>query len=440
MSTETIPNPPAGFELAAPKAGPLSWFTSMPKHRRTMFIFLGGLMLLSIVRLWADADDITSSGTVASTLRIATPIMLAGLAALWAERAGVINIGIEGMMIVGSWLGGFGGWKWGSWAGIGLAVLGGALVGLIHAVATVHFNVDHSVSGIALLLLCSGTTDYLSIIAFRGQKGGGDSQSPTGKGGYGEFDMPFLAGGRIGSWRSPDILGRIEGWHDIPLLPDLAGFLRGLVGDVYLPSLLAIGLLPVTVWVLWRTRFGLRVRSSGEAPSAGESLGVHINKLRYMALAISGAIAAFGGAYLSCVNTSTFRAGQTGGQGFIGLATNIFGNHMPWGVFRGALLFGFPSALKFRDEKNVPALFLVAAIAFLLIAIVLFIRGRIRSGIALTIAAALAVVVYVAVDEVPQDWVTATPYIVTLLVLAGARQALRPPAHAGIPYRPGENH
>ena len=417
----------------------LAWKNLSPL-RRASILWLGGLLIFSIVRIIADADDITSSGTVSSTLRVATPILLAGLAGLWAERAGIVNIGIEGMMIIGSWCGGYGAWKWGSWGGIALALVGGMLVGLLHALATVRFNVDHVVSGIAINTLAAGSTEYLSIIFFKGQKGGGESQSPPGKGGYGEFDMPFLAGGRIGNWKSPDILRWFEDKHDVPLVPDMAGFIRGLVSDVYLPTILAIAIIPLSVYVLWRTRWGLRLRSSGESPQAGESLGVAINRLRYQAMAISGALAAFGGAYLSCVFTSTYRQGQTGGQGFIGLATTIFGNWQPWGVFRGSLLFGFPTALKFRDERNVPALRLVAAVALVIVAGVMVLRKRSVIVTSCLAAAVCLVIAYNVVDKVPSEFVAATPYIVTVIVLAGARQQLRPPAHAGLPYRPGESH
>ena len=418
---------------------PLSW-KSLSPARRTMILWLGGMLVLSIVRIITNADDLTSSGTISSTLRVATPILLAGMAGLWAERAGIVNIGIEGMMIVGTWCGGYGAWKWGSWAGIAMALIAGALVGLLHALATVRFNVDHVVSGIAINTLAAGATEYLSIIFFKGQKGGGESQSPTGKGGYGEFDMPFLSGGRIGGWRSPDILGWIERKHDVPLLPDIAGFVRGLTSDVYIPTLVAVAIIPLTVWVMWRTRFGLRLRSSGESPQAGESLGVPINRLRYQAMAVSGSLAAFGGAYLSCVFTSTYRQGQTGGQGFIGLATTIFGNWQPWGVFRGSILFGFPTALKFRDEKNVPALFLVAAIALAVIAVIMVVRRKSVWAVSCAAAAVCMVLAYNVIDNVPSEFVAATPYIVTVIVLAGARQQLRPPAHAGLSYRPGDSH
>jgi len=413
--------------------------SSLSPARRAILMSLGFVLVLSIVRVVTNTDDLTSSGTISSTLRVATPILLAGLAGLWAERAGIVNIGIEGMMIVGSWLGGFGAWKWGSWAGIGLALVGGALVGLIHAVATVRFNVDHVVSGIAINILAGGATEYLSIIAFK-NNGGGESQSPNGKGGYGTFDMPFLSGGHIGEWKSPDLLGWLENKHDIPLVPDLAAFLRGVSSDVYVPTLVALAIVPLTAWVLWRTRWGLRLRSSGESPRAGESLGVPVVRLRYQAMAISGSLAAFGGAYLSCVLTSTYRQGQTGGRGFIGLATTIFGNWNPVGVLRGAILFGFPTALKFRDAKNVPALLLVTAIVLALASMLLVSRRKSLAAVGTGFGAALALFTWITVDEVPSEFVAATPYIVTIIVLAGARQQLRPPAHAGQSYRPGENH
>ena len=415
-------------------------FKSLSPAQRSIILSLGVVLILSLVRIATNANDITSSGTVSSTLRVATPILLAGLAGLWAERAGIVNIGIEGMMIIGSWFGGYGAWKYGAWVGIAMAMAAGVVVGLIHALATVRFNVDHVVSGISINILAAGSTEYLSIIFFKGQAGGGESQSPPGKGGYGEFDMPFLAGGRIGPWGTPDILGWIERRDNWPLFPDLAALARGILSDTYIPTLVAVAFVPLTAYILWRTRFGLRLRSSGEAPQAGESLGVPIVRLRYQAMAISGALAAFGGAYLSAVFTSTYRQGQVGGQGFIGLATTIFGNWNPFGVLRGALLFGFPTALKFRDERNVPALLLVGAVILVIVAVVLVQSKKMQAAAGALTAAIAAAATYVLVDDVPREFVQATPYIVTVLVLAGARQQLRPPAHAGQPYRPGENH
>lgn len=412
----------------------------LSRYRKAMLITLGTMLILSIVRIITDADDLTSSGTVSATIRVSTPILLAGLAGLWAERSGIVNIGIEGMMIVGSWLGGWAGWHWGAWAGIGCAVIGGMLVGLLHGVATVRFNVDHVVSGIAINILAAGATEYLSIIAFKGKQGGGESQSPPGKGGFGSFDMPFLAGGNIGPWETPDILGWLEGKSNIPLIPDIAGVLRGFLSDLYLPTILALSIVPITAWVLWRTRWGLRTRSSGESPQAGESLGVNVARVRYQALMVSGALAAFGGAYLSCVLTNTYRQGQTGGRGFIGLATTIFGNWNPFGVLRGALLFGFPEALRLRSDEAVMALFLVGAIVLVLLAVRFAMKKRPVQAVVSVAVAGLCLFTYDKVDAVPQNLVAATPYVLTLIVLGAARQQLRPPAHAGIPWRPGENH
>ncbi len=432
MSTIELSPAPA----PAPRAG---FLRSMPRHRKAMLLSLGALLIVSLVRVFTEADDLTSSGTVSATIRVSTPILLAGLAGLWAERAGVVNIGIEGMMIVGSWLGGWAAWHWGSWAGIGCAIVGGALVGLIHGVATVRFNVDHVVSGIAINILAAGTTEYLSIIAFKGKEGGGESQSPPGKKGFGSFDMPFLTGGNLGPWKTPDILGWIEN-KGIVLISDIAGIAKGFLSDLYLPTVLALALVPFTAWLLWRTRFGLRMRSSGESPQAGESLGVNIARVRYQALAVSGSLAAFGGAYLSCVLTNTYRQGQTGGRGFIGLATTIFGNWTPFGVLRGAVLFGFPEALRLRSDDAVMALFLVGAVALVLLSVRFFMKARVVQGVASLAVAALCVYTYDVVDAVPQNLVAATPYALTLIVLAAARQQLRPPAHAGMPWRPGENH
>ena len=167
---------------------------------------------------------------------------------------------------------------------------------------------------------------------------------------------------------------------------------------------------------------------------------MNIVRLRYQAMAVSGALASFAGAYLSCVFTSTYRQGQTGGQGFIGLATTIFGNWQPWGVFRGALLFGFPSALKFRAEKNVPALLVVFAVGLAILAVYMVWRKRNVIATSALAAAVCLVIAYNIIDDVPSEFVAATPYIVTVVVLAGARQKLRPPASAGQPYRPGDSH
>jgi simple sugar transport system permease protein len=191
---------------------------------------------------------------------------------------------------------------------------------------------------------------------------------------------------------------------------------------------------------MWRTRFGLRLRSSGEAPYAASSLGVNIPRLRYQGMAVSGALAGLGGAFLAVVASNGYREGQTGGQGFIGLACVIFGNWRPFGVLLGALLFGFATALRLRDVKNVPALFLVMAIALIVVGILALRKRQIVAGLISIGFAILAIVGFVTIDEIPQSLTFITPHVLTLIVLATATQRLRPPAWSGRPFREGETH
>jgi ABC-type uncharacterized transport system permease subunit len=398
------------------------------------------ITLLSFTRVLTGANELTSSGTMGTTLRLTIPIMLAGLAGLWSERVGIVNIGIEGMMVFGTWFGGFGAWKYGAWVGLLLGVLGGAIGGLIHALAVVRFNVDHVISGVALNLLAVGGMRYASATVFDGKKGGSISKSPGRKSAIPDFNIPFLAGGKIGSWKSPDMLGWLEKHHWF-IVSDVSGLARGLMRSISAASIIALLLVAVTAFVLWRTRFGLRLRSSGEAPAAAESLGVKVIPLRYIALAISGGFAGLGGAFVAVVSTGYYQQGQTLNRGFIGLATMIFGNWRPAGVLGGAALFGFADALKLLgSDKTIPALFLfMSFVAGLFVIIQLYRRKRVPAAVAF-IAGGLFLTVYLAVDKVPSSLTQALPYAITLIVLAAASQRLRPPAHDGLPYRSGESH
>ncbi len=439
LKSTAAPGPAAKVDVLPPTNPPFLSALSTSARTRFLLIAVGLLVILSIVRVITGADDLTAPGTMSATLRLSIPLLLAGLAGLWAERVGIVNIGIEGMMILGTWFGGFGAWKFGPWSGILLGILGGALGGLVHALATVRFNVDHVISGVALNILAAGFTQYLSAIAFAGVPGGGVSKSPPQLAPIETLTMPFLAGGDLFGWRSPDVLGWLnrERW---PIVADFAGILRGLLTEVSWATLLALALVPATAFVLWRTTFGLRLRSSGEAPAAAESLGVKVIRLRYVALAISGGLAGFGGAFLAIVASSTYREGQTGGRGYIGLATMIFGNWRPTGLLGGATLFGFTDALQLLGQEAIPALFLFVAIVLVLLAGWQFRKKRTYAAIGALLAGVVFLVLYLTVDRVPTDLVTSTPYLVTLLVLAAASQRLRPPAHAGLPYRSGEGH
>ncbi|WP_329522361.1 ABC transporter permease [Spirillospora sp. NBC_01491] len=450
MSTVTTA---AGKAKALTTGRRLRW----PHH---LLIAAALLVLLSLVRLIDDANDVTSSGTVGATLRLAVPIFLAGLGGLWAERSGVINIGLEGMMILGTWSGAWAGYQWGPWAGVAAGIAGGALGGLLHAVATVSFGVDHIVSGVAINILGLGLTQFLAGLIFdtgaAKALGGGPRQSPPVDP-ISTLTLPVLSGGEIFGWRSPDWLGSVERHHWF-LVSDLAGVLRGLTNGMSLLTLVALLLVPLTFFVLWRTAFGLRIRSCGEDPYAAESLGVPVYRMKYLAVTISGAFSGLAGAFLVTVAAPLYQDGQTGGRGFIGLAAMIFGNWRPGGLAAGSLLFGYTDAMNVRGGgQAVHALLLFVTVLLVAVAIWQLVRGnRMRPlvttdverravrnafvGGALSVVFAAALLAwFLSSDVVPGELVSFTPHLTTLLVLALASQRLRMPAANGIQYRRGES-
>ena len=412
---------------------------SLSPRMRLLSIGLSLVAVMSVTRLWTGFDNLTSSGTIGAALRLTVPIMLAGLAGLWAERVGILNIGIEGMMILGTWFGAFGAWKYGPWIGFLFAIFGGALGGLIHAVATIRFNIDQVISGVVMNLLAFFGVRYLSELVFVGQPQGGISQSPPQSSAIPKVDVPFLAGGPVGSSSTPDALGWLEerGWF---LIADLAGMTRGLMSGLSLASLIALLLIPLSAWVLWRTSFGLRLRSSGEAPEAAESLGVNVIRVRYIGLLISGGFAGLGGGFLSIISSSYYRQGQTAGRGFIGLATMIFGNWRPSGILGGAAVFGYSEGIKLVAGGSITGLFLFIFFVSAIVGLVSLLRRQIRRGTTGIGTSVIALIAYLTVDEVPESLTQSLPYVITLIVLATASQRLRPPAKAGVPYRPGGAH
>jgi general nucleoside transport system permease protein len=399
------------------------------RRRRLLPRLLIGLALLillfSFVRVVSGADDLTSPGTIAAALGLAVPIGMAGLGGLWAERAGVVNIGLEGMMILGTWGAGWAGYQWGPWAGVGMAILMGAFGGALHALATVGFGVDHIVSGVAINVLGLGTATYLAAATFAGVPGGGDSQSPP-IASMGSVTVPFI---------SPAMIDLAN--QDIFFISDVAGVLAGLTTRVSYVTVLALVAVALTWWVLWRTPFGLRLRSCGEAPYAAETLGVNVYKYKSIAVVVSGALAGFGGAYLAIVAAQQYREGQTAGRGYIGLAAMIFGNWRPGGLAAGAGLFGYADALQLRSAVAVHALLLVGAIALGVLAFLSIRRGSPIGALVLGAIAAGMLVWYLLTDEVPPQFAFMTPYVTTLLVLSLATQRLRMPAADGQPYRRG---
>ncbi|MEU6093867.1 ABC transporter permease [Streptomyces sp. NPDC047079] len=418
MTTATVAKP------KAQQPGKGSRRLSLPV---LLLIIAGVLVLASIVRLISGADGITSTGQMSTALRLAVPIGLAGLGGLWAERSGVVNIGLEGMMILGTWFGAWAGYQWGPWTGVVFGIIGGALGALLHAIATVTFNVNHIVSGVAINILALGTTRYLSKFTFENAPQGSSKQSPPIDS-LGTFDIPGLS-----SWL--DTLNQ-KHWF---LVSDIAGLIGGLVTDLSPLTVIAVALVPFTWWVLWRTAFGLRLRSCGENPVAAESLGVNVYKYKYIAVIISGGFAGLGGAFLSIVASNVYLDGQTAGRGYIGLAAMIFGNWMPGGLALGAGLFGYTDSLNLRGgTTNVHALILLLGILVVFGAAYLAWRKRYVPALITAVVAALLFVWYSSTNEVPAQLVTATPYIVTLLVLSLSAQSLRMPKADGLPYRKGQ--
>jgi len=396
----------------------------------TMLVFV-----LASIRVITGASDLTSTGTASAALLLSVPIVLAALGGLFSERAGVVNIGLEGMMIMGAWAGGYIGSQHGPWFGLMAAMIFGSVGALVHAIATVTFGVDHVVSGVAINIIAAGLVRYLSTLMYKNGSWPGPSQSP-GIETIPLNGLPVLSGGQYFGWKSPDLLGSIANlkWF---FISDLASILRGLTGDVSYVTVVAISFVPLAYFILWRTAFGLRLRSAGEAPVAAESLGVNVYAMKYAGVLISGGLAGLGGGFLAIVAASNYQENQVAGRGYIGLAALLFGNYRPGGLLAGAGLFGFADALQLRDSAAIHALLLLIVIILAFVAFRKFKSGKQIGGLLALTAAGFTLWFYFAVDELPGQLVTMTPYIATLLVMALASQRLRMPAADGMPYRRG---
>ena len=437
---------------------------TMPAWARWSLAATLGILVLTIVQEISGTSLLTSEGTSSAMLRWSIPILLAGLGGLFSERSGVVNIGLEGMMILGTWCGAWGALEFGSpWWGLATGFIGGALGGLLHAIATVSFGVDQIVSGVAINILAPGLTRYLSERVFGEMQGGSVSQSPRVRS-AGSFTVPGVS----------DLLNWIADW-DVFFISDMAAFLRGFVTNMSWFTLIALLIVPLSAFILGKTRFGLRVRICGENPSAGESLGINVYRHKYIAVMISGALAGLAGAYIVIELSGLYRGGQTVGRGFIGLAALIFGNWRAVGILAGSLLFSYPFGLSLIDFSAqgsgvaTRALLLVIAIGLFATALVLWRGSREHeppeldaarldtptgsymrmmqtlggSGGGLTLLAAalggIALIWYL-VTERAATWLPNTmPYVLVLLVLVFAAQRLRPPKAAGQPFRRGDH-
>jgi general nucleoside transport system permease protein len=301
------------------------------------------------------------SGLFASMLRYATPLTFAAIGGMFSERSGVVNIGLEGMMLMGAFFGVWGADKTGSWElGIVIAVVSGTMLALVHAYFAIHLRADQIVIGTAVNFLALGITGYVF-------------QDVYGAGGI-PTNVPQIPDVTIGWLQDVSFIGPVFG--DLNLM-------------IWLSFVLLIG-----AWVvMFKTPWGLRLRSVGEHPRAADTVGISVYRTRYVAVAISGALAALGGAYLTLGFIHNFDQNITGGRGFIALAALIFGKWRPFGAFAAALLFGFSSALGDR----LPSYFAVGS-------------------------------------SVPQLF-NVLPYVLTLIAVAGVIGRSIPPAAIGRPYQ-----
>jgi simple sugar transport system permease protein len=252
---------------------------------------------------------------LAATLRAATPLACAALGGIFSERSGVVNIGLEGMLLMGAFFGFLGADKLGSWWwGLICGVVAGAALAAVHAFVSIHLRADQIVSGTAVNFLALGVTGYFFIEVYTDQ-------------GTGDVDF------------TPEI--SIPGLRDVPFFGDAMGKMNVLIW-------ITLALVVIAHFAIFRTSIGLRLRSVGEHPKAADTLGISVYGVRYAAVILSGALAGLGGVYLTNGITHSFSENLSAGRGFIALAAVIFGRWRPFGAFAACLLFGFTEALALR--------------------------------------------------------------------------------------------
>lgn len=287
-----------------------------------------------------------------SAIRLATPLIFAALGGMFSERSGVINIALEGLMLTGAFTAAVATYELSNpYLGFLCGLAAGAVVALIYAIAVIKFEADQVVAGFAINILMLGFPQLLSGAIY-------DSAGSTP-----QIDKPYLL---------PDILG------------------------INLASILAFLLVPLCWYVLYKTPFGLRIRATGENPAAADAAGVNVIRLRYIAVVLSGVLAAAGGAYLSIGQSSLYTRGMSAGRGFIALAALILAKWRPWQALLACLFFGFTEALTIQIQGAI----------------------KLPSG-----------------EDIPVQFIQIIPYVLTIIVLAGFIGLSRAPKALGIPYK-----
>ncbi len=349
-----------------------TFFERRSKRLASGSLLVSTVLFVPLVVILAMALSATKDTNVmqllVESLRLGTPVALGAMAGLWCERAGVVNIGIEGMMLASAGTGfmtyavlGDADAVWALWLSVGVAILTGGLIALLHAVLSVSFRVDQIISGVVINLLALGMTGFIrsEVIVDTGISTGVSTQP---------ISLPLLS--------------------DIPVVGS-----QLFVGKPIYFSMFAI--VVATSWILFRTPFGLRVRSVGENPHAAETLGIDPLRIRYRAVVIGGLIAGLAGAWFSLESQAGFQDNMTNGTGFIALAALIFGKWRPGTAFAGAMLFGFTRALGARLQ---------------------------------------ILQVEIGDFSIPSELLQSLPYVVTIIVVAGAVGRAVSPAADGVPY------
>lgn len=274
-------------------------------------VIIAAIFLILAFLIWATRDkSLNLTGMLVSSIVRATPICLAALSGIYSERSGVVNIGIEGMMLLGSFVSVvFASITKNMLIGVLAGILAGMLFGWLHAVMSIKYKVNQIISGTGIIILALGLTSYLQR-AFLNVYTGLNQPGPA----IPAFPIPVL-------WR-------------IPVLGPVAFNLSPLIYSMF-------ALLIITQILMYNTRWGLRVRSVGENPKAADTLGINVFRIRYMSVLISGAIAGLAGSYMSIGAAGRFNEGMSAGKGFLGLAAMIFGNWNPFGALLGSMIFGF---------------------------------------------------------------------------------------------------
>jgi simple sugar transport system permease protein len=342
----------------------LRLFRAASSIRSAMYWGLAFLAAFAFLVWITSGTSMNLPGMIQSTLMAATPLTLGAISGIFCERSGIINIAIEGMMLSGAFAAvAFASIFDSLWMGMLAASLVGGLMAALHAVLSIKYKVDQIISGTVINILAAGATRFLNLRLLE----------PAGLSTPGAFTLV-----------------RIPVLADIPI-----------VGPIFFENQPAVFVMLIVLFVanlvIFFTPWGLRMRACGEHPRAADTVGVHVNRMRYISVIVGGLIAGIGGAYFSLGTIGTFEDGMTRGQGFVALAAMIFGNWNPIGGFLAALLFGFANALQVKMQILNPVLPFIN-------------------------------------QSIPPEFLQMAPYILTIIVVAGVVGRAMPPAAEGKPY------